>query len=332
MARRTHWEDIEEQILSPVASRSRHSRGRLRPEDPCPIRTAYQRDRDRILHSKAFRRLKHKTQVFISPGGDHYRTRLTHTLEVAQIARTIARGLRLNEDLTEAIALGHDLGHTPFGHTGEDVLDRLLPEGFRHNEQSLRVVERLENGRRGLNLTEEVRNGILNHTGGGMPYTLEGQIVKTADRIAYINHDIDDALRAGIIEKEELPREALDVVGFAYSGRIGAMVTDMIEASEGQDRIRMSDRVWDAMNLLREFLFYRVYVGSAAKEEDRKVNRLVEEMFRFYMEDPHRMPPEFLEGNDPVFRQVADYISGMTDSYAISQYKALFIPHGYREQ
>ena len=327
---REHWEQIEKEILSPGACFSSESGGRVRPEEPCPVRTAFQRDRDRILHSKSFRRLKHKTQVFILPGGDHFRTRLTHTLEVAQIARTIARALRLNEDLTEAISLGHDLGHTPFGHAGEDVLSALLPEGFRHNEQSLRVVEILENGRKGLNLTVEVRDGILNHTGKGIPLTLEGQIVKTADRIAYINHDIDDALRAGIIAGEQLPREAVCILGESHSRRINAMVNDMIEESLGQKEIRMSSRVREAMDQMRTFLFENVYVGSSAKEEDEKVRRLITEMFDYYMEDPERLPQEYREGTEPARRRVADYISGMTDSFATRHYMELFVPKGYR--
>ncbi|MDI6632428.1 MAG: deoxyguanosinetriphosphate triphosphohydrolase, partial [Thermoanaerobacteraceae bacterium] len=260
---REYTEEMEDRLLSPFACRSRQTRGRREPETPCSVRTAFQRDRDRIIHSKSFRRLKHKTQVFIIPEGDHYRTRLTHTLEVSQIARTIARALRLNEDLTEAIALGHDLGHTPFGHTGEEALAAVYP-GFRHNEQSLRVVDLLEDGK-GLNLTFEVRDGILTHTGEQKPLTLEGKVVRIADRIAYINHDIDDAIRGGVLTLRDLPRDCLDVLGYHHRDRINTMVVDMIQASWEQPEIRMSPEVQGAMERLRAFLFERVYTGSEAK-------------------------------------------------------------------
>lgn len=323
-------ETLEGSILSPYACLSTQSRGRERQEEPCPVRTAFQRDRDRIIHSKAFRRLKHKTQVFIIPEGDHYRTRLTHTLEVAQIARTCAKALRLNEDLTEAIALGHDLGHTPFGHAGEQVLDRVCPAGFKHNKQSLRVVERLE-GPSGLNLTWEVRDGILNHTGPVKPATLEGQVVKIADRIAYINHDIDDALRAGVLNREDLPRSCLEVLGFRHSQRINTMVLDLITASEGKPEITMSYEVQQAMDRLRSFMFNNVYIGSEAKTEESKARHVVESLYSFFLKYPHKVPEELqrvaeVEGTS---RIVVDYIAGMTDRYAVAQYKNLFIPRGF---
>ncbi|QRN86462.1 deoxyguanosinetriphosphate triphosphohydrolase [Clostridia bacterium] len=329
MLYRERWEEIEQQILSEKACLSKRSKGRDRAEEPCDIRTAFQRDRDRIVHAKSFRRLKHKTQVFISPGGDHFRTRLTHTLEVSQISRTIARGLRLNEDLVEAIALGHDLGHTPFGHAGESMLSELLPQGFKHNEQSLRIVEVLENNRKGLNLTQEVKDGILNHTGPGIPITLEGQIVKIADRIAYVNHDIDDALRANIISTKDIPKECLRILGNSHSERIDVMVRDMINTSEGLDKIQMGETVGGAMSELRDYLFSHVYVGSSAKTEDKKVRRLLTELFEYYMNNPHELPKEYLQVDDAISRKVADYISGMTDSYATQIYVSLFIPTGY---
>lgn len=332
MNHRTRWEEVERIILQPRACLSTESEGRAVREEPCDIRTCFQRDRDRIVHAKSFRRLKHKTQVFISPGGDHFRTRLTHTLEVSQISRTIARSLRLNEDLVEAIALGHDLGHTPFGHAGEAVLSSLLPTGFRHNEQSLRIVDHLEQGGRGLNLTAEVRDGILHHTGAGVPATLEGQIVKTADRIAYVNHDIDDALRAGIIRPEDLPADCVEQLGNTHRERIDTMVRDMIRESEQAECIRMSERVGGAMNRLRSFLFEHVYVGSAAKTEDGKVDRLLRELFRYYREHPQALPPEYRSSSWSLERRIADYISGMTDSYATKTYMRIFIPKGYPPQ
>mgnify|MGYP000651648092 CR=1 FL=1 len=317
-------EDIERRVFSPQATLACQSRGRVRPEEECPIRTAFQRDRDRIIHSKAFRRLKHKTQVFIIPEGDHYRTRLTHTLEVAQIARTIARGLRLNEDLTEAIALGHDLGHTPFGHAGEEVLDELHPGGFRHYEQSLRVVDVLE-GNGGLNLTWEVRDGIRNHSGDMRPATLEGQVVKISDRIAYINHDIDDAIRGGILREEDLPRDALEVLGWTHSARIGTMVRDVIVNSAGQSSIRMGEAVGRATDALREFLLERVYVGSAAKREERKAKEMVAFLYQYYVKHPQEIPSENIRSQDPCVA-ARDYVAGMTDRYAIYKFEELFVP------
>ncbi|MBE3580158.1 MAG: deoxyguanosinetriphosphate triphosphohydrolase [Thermoanaerobacteraceae bacterium] len=328
MLLREEAERLEETLLSPFATLSSWSRGRERPEEPCQVRTEFQRDRDRIIHCKAFRRLKHKTQVFIAPEGDHFRTRLTHTLEVAQIARTIARALRLNEDLTEAIALGHDLGHTPFGHAGEEALNEIVPGGFKHNEQSLRVVELLE-GEGGLNLTWEVRDGILHHTGPVKPQTLEGQIICYADRIAYINHDIDDALRAGIIALEDLPRDCLEILGYRHRQRINTMVLDIIRNSWGKDRIAMSPRVQQATDSLRAFLFRRVYVGSRAKSEEGKAKRMLQELYYYYLAHPELLPPsKDPEGN--LSRRVCDYIAGMTDRFAILQYQKLFVPAGFQ--
>lgn len=322
---RERQEEWEEGWLSPRAAKSRTSRGRKRPEPPCPIRTEFQRDRDRIIHSKAFRRLKHKTQVFIAPEGDHFRTRLTHTLEVAQIARTIARALRLNEDLTEAIALGHDLGHTPFGHAGEEALNQVYPPGFRHNEQSLRVVEVLED----LNLTWEVRDGILCHTGERLPQTLEGQIVRLADRIAYINHDIDDALRGGVLTEADLPQDCLEVLGRDHRSRINTMVTDVIQQS-GDGAITMSPAVLAATNRLREFLFAKVYIGSLAKAEEGKAKGLIKELYRYYIDHPEEIPASVNSPEDDPARRVVDYIAGMTDTYAVNRYMALFVPGPFR--
>ncbi|MFA7466782.1 MAG: deoxyguanosinetriphosphate triphosphohydrolase [Desulfotomaculaceae bacterium] len=327
---RRQTELMEDEYLSPYAARSSRSAGRINGEELCRVRTEFQRDRDRIIHSKSFRRLKHKTQVFIIPEGDHYRTRLTHTLEVAQISRTIARALRLNEDLTEAIALGHDLGHTPFGHAGESALAAIMPGGFKHNRQSLRVVEELEGGR-GLNLTAEVRDGILNHTGPQMPITLEGQIVKIADRVAYINHDIDDAIRGGIIRVNELPARCLDVLGREHRTRINTMVMDMIESSLNKQLIGMSPRVLEATNKLRTYLFQNVYIDSEAKREEGKARHVVQYLFQYWTEHPDKMPPEHQQRAQQVGvqRSVCDYIAGMTDRYAIARFKALFIPRSF---
>jgi len=324
-----------EESLSPYAVKSRLSKGRLRDEEPCAIRTAFQRDRDRIIYSKAFRRLKHKTQVFIAPLGDHYVTRLTHTLEVSQIGRTIARALNLNEDLTEAIALGHDLGHTPFGHVGEDVLNELYRPGFRHNEQSLRVVDLLENDGRGLNLTFEVRDGILNHSKSrsdvlsdewGKVNTLEGEIVRMADIIAYINHDIGDAIRAGVITERDLPLDAVKVLGISHSQRINIMVGDIIDSSwaaSGYDKIRienpkitMSPEILDATNVLREFLFKRVYYVKGAEEESEKAREVVCRLYEYFTKHEDELPQEYLISSDGTQRRVVDYIAGMTDQYA----------------
>ncbi len=313
-----------EESLSPYAMRSRLSKGRMRPEEPCPMRTDFQRDRDRIIHCKAFRRLKHKTQVFIAPLGDHYVTRLTHTLEVSQIARSIVRALNLNEDLAEAISLGHDLGHTPFGHVGEEVLNEIYPEGFRHNEQSLRVVDLLEKDGQGLNLTLEVREGILKHSKTGADIlgeewgavdSLEGQVCKIADIIAYINHDIGDALRAGIITEEDLPRSAIAILGSSHSERINTLVLDVIDCSWEKPLISMSPEVVEAANILRQFLFDRVY--SVAREEPERAQEVVRLLYRHFIEHEERLPPEYALRDDNLERKVVDYIAGMTDNYAL---------------
>ena len=339
---RERYEQLEKAALSPKAVAACESRGRLRDEPKCPVRTDFQRDRDRIIHSKSFRRLKHKTQVFIDPEEDHYRTRLTHTLEVAQIARTVARALRLNEDLTEAIALGHDLGHTPFGHAGEEALDAVyreyVPDGcFRHSEQSLRVVDFLEKRGQGLNLTWEVRNGILHHSKGRAdlsidatgPATLEGKIVKISDRVAYINHDIDDAIRAGIICEGDLPKEAVDVVGRSHSARIGEMVIDMIRTSSDLDTIRMSEPTRHATDLLKDFLFAEVYGRDVTGiVELEQAGEMLKRLFRFYMEHPDGvtdMTGAPLEDDVTVrARQVCDLISAMTDRYAQKDFVTRF--------
>ena len=325
---REHREALERQILSPFASKAADSRGRRRPMPPCDIRTCFQRDIDRITHSKSFRRLMHKTQVFLQPEGDHYRTRMTHTLEVSRIARTIASGLELNEDLTEAIALGHDLGHTPFGHAGERVLSEILPGGFHHNRQSLRVVDLLEGNGEGLNLSHEVREGILCHTGPQRPETLEGQVVRLADRIAYINHDIDDAIRGGIIYPIDIPVEVSQVLGFNHGGRINSLVTDIIEASRGEDRIVQSARAAEAMEQLRSFMFEAVYRSPVAKGEEHKAEDLIRRLFEYYKKDPDRLPPDFQEirAREGVDRAVCDYIAGMTDHYAVEKYHQAFVP------
>lgn len=327
---RTDIEAREREYLSPFAVLSSRTRGRAIPEEPCRIRTAFQRDRDRIIHSKAFRRLKHKTQVFIAPEGDHYRTRITHTLDVSQISRTIARALRLNEDLTEAIALGHDLGHTPFGHSGEQALDEVFPPGFHHNEQSLRIVEKLE-GVNGLNLTWEVRDGIRHHTGPEIPETLEGQIVRLADRIAYINHDLDDAQRAGIIRPEEMPQECIRVLGEVHKTRINTMVVDIISQSRDMPRISMGETVAAATDELRAYLFEYVYVGSRAKQEEQKARRIVKILYRYYVKQPDLLPFEYQERikSEGVERCVVDYIAGMTDRFAIKTFEKYFLPLGW---
>jgi len=334
-------EAAEHANLCERAAFSDRTRGRERAMEPDLYRTEYQRDRDRIIHSKAFRRLMHKTQVFLSPEGDHYRTRLTHTLEVAQIARSVARALRLNEDLTEAIALGHDLGHTPFGHVGEDAISECygeirgryprLPEAYHHNVQSLRVVEHLEYEGKGLNLTWEVRDGILNHTGEGIPATLEGGIVRLADRIAYVNHDIDDAVRGGVLDEADLPEGPVAVLGMTHGARIRTMVRDTIASSDEQDLIRMSPPVWDAMMGLRSFLFEHVYLSKRAKEEEPKSDGVVKALFRYYFEHPDALPEEFRPAAPAELPQrVTDYIAGMTDRYAIGRYEELFVPASWR--
>ncbi len=318
----------EKTTLSPYAFLTSDTRGRERPQTPCEMRTEFQRDRDRIIHSQSFRRLMNKTQVFLAPTGDHYRTRLTHTLEVAQIARIIARALRLNEDLTEAAALGHDLGHTPFGHSGEDAMKALYSPDFTHYKQSLRVVDRLENEGRGLNLTWEVRDGIVNHTGKCMASTLEGVIVKFADRIAYINHDIDDACRAGILRSEEIPKELREVLGETHSSRINTMVSSVIAASTDKPAIAMEPHVQEATDRLRAFMFEAVYTNSGAKAQDGRVRELLAQLFAHFLKNPEEMPALYRANIDRegISRCVCDFISGMTDRYAIDTYKELFIP------
>lgn len=324
----------EEQYLSPYASFSSRSLGRDVPEEPCDIRTVYQRDRDRILHCKAFRRLKHKTQVFLAPEGDHYRTRLTHTLEVAQIARTIARSLRLNEDLTEAIALGHDLGHTPFGHSGEHILDELCPDGFSHYKQSVRVVEVLEKDGKGLNLTREVRDGILNHRTSGHPSTLEGSIVRLSDKIAYINHDIDDAIRGRIFREEEIPSEYTSVLGHSVRERLNTMIHDIILSSMDQPQILMSPGMEEAMQGLRSWLFEHVYKNDIPKAEEGKAQQLIASLYRYYMDHVIELPEEYLlmmlSRGEKKERVVCDYIAGMSDSYAINKFEELFVPRAWK--
>lgn len=317
----------EAEFLSPYATLSKNTRGREYPMEPCPIRTEFVRDRDRIIHCKSFRRLKHKTQVFLSPVGDHYRTRLTHTLEVNQIARTIARALRLNEDLTEAIALGHDLGHTPFGHAGERMLDKLVPGGFEHNIQSLRVVEKLENGT-GLNLTFEVRDGIVNHKKSGSPATLEGAVVSISDRIAYINHDIDDALRGGILQPDALPESSIRTLGATHGKRIDTMITDVIRESFGKNEIRMSEAVGNEFDKLRSFMFEHVYFDKHAKGEEGKAMQVIERLFGYYLSHIEELPEDFtrhIEADGPE-RVAADYIACMTDRYAITDFERKFVP------
>lgn len=326
-------EKREHEILSPYAAFSDQSLGRDRYEEPCDIRPIYQRDRDRILHSKAFRRLKHKTQVFLAPEGDHYRTRLTHTLEVAQIARTIAKALLLNEDLTEAIALSHDLGHTPFGHAGERALNRICPGGFEHHMQSIRVVEILENHGQGLNLSMEVRDGIRNHMTKGRPATLEGKIVRLCDKIAYINHDIDDAIRGRIISEEEIPKEFTDVIGHSLGKRLDTLVHDIVTNSRGKNDIIMSPNIEAAMYNLREFMFESVYMNKKAKSQEEQAERLLEMLFDYYMHNLEKLPEEFIQRmeqrQEPAYRAVCDYIAGMTDRYAVAKFKELMIPSAW---
>jgi len=327
---RERTEEIERQTLAPRATRSTDSKGREREERPDPIRTAFQRDRDRIVHSKAFRRLKHKTQVFISPEGDHYRVRLTHTLEVSQIARTIARALRLNEDLTEAISLGHDLGHTPFGHLGERALTPYLERPFRHSEQSLRVVDHLERDGEGLNLTWEVRDGIVNHPWSmAAPSTPEAQVVRFADRLAYVNHDIDDAIRAGLLSERDLPRDALEVLGRTHGERIERLVHDIVAESADAAELRMSDAVYEALDGLRDFMFERVYLREDAAAEQEKAVGVIRALFEHHLEHPDTLPPEAMRAPGDLPTRIADHIAGMTDRYALRAYEELFLPRGW---
>ena len=331
MTVRERLEQEEKERLSPFAAFSCESAGRARPISECNLRTCYQRDRDRIIHCKSFRRLKYKTQVFLSPMGDHYRTRLTHTLEVAQVARTLARALKLNEDLAEAIALGHDLGHTPFGHIGESALNKLMPDGFRHNLQSLRVAERLENDGKGLNLCRETLDGIRNHSGEDMPATLEGWCVRRADRIAYINHDIDDAIRGGILQPFELPKSCMKVLGQTHGDRINTMIQDIITTSMDRHAIEMSDEVSQASDELRSFLFTYVYHDVWRKKEEERCDYIISALFEHYLAHPEQLPGEYLEivyteGSD---RAVCDFIGCMTDRYAIEQFTELFVPNAF---
>ncbi|MBS7329590.1 deoxyguanosinetriphosphate triphosphohydrolase [Lacrimispora saccharolytica] len=322
----------EKESLSEYATLSMNSKGRLKEEPQCDIRPVFQRDRDRILHSKSFRRLKDKTQVFLTPEGDHYRTRLTHTLEVSQNARTIAKALRLNEDLVEAIALGHDLGHTPFGHAGERALDEICPLGFDHSKQSLRMVDVLEKDGLGLNLTMEVRDGILNHQTSGSPFTLEGKIVRLSDKIAYIHHDMDDAIRGGILTEDDVPISIREVIGYTTGERLDHFIHDTVTFSGGRNDILMSDEVWKAMKELREFMFERVYMNPDVKSEERKAESLMKTLYEYYLKHLDRLPKEYLqminmgESRD---RVACDYVASMTDRYAIALYEELFIPKSW---
>lgn len=334
MTIREQLEERETTYLSPYAALSRKSKGRKKPEAECDIRPVFQRDRDRILHCKAFRRLKQKTQVFLLPKGDHYRTRLTHTLEVSQNARTIAKALRLNEDLVEAIALGHDLGHTPFGHAGERALSEVCPYGFRHNEQSVRVVEYLEKQGEGLNLTWEVRDGILNHKTSGKPGTLEGEIVRLSDKIAYINHDIDDAIRGGLLKEEDIPKEYTRILGSSTRIRLDTMVHNVITNSMDRPEIRMSQEVADAMAGLRRFMFIHVYQNPAAKGEEDKAVGMVANLYEYYMKHADLLPEQFLirmeEKSETKEQVVCDYIAGMTDNYAVKKFEEFFVPESWK--
>jgi len=340
---REELQGLEEAYLHPRASRSARSRGRKREEEPCSMRTSYQRDRDRILHSKSFRRLKHKTQVFLAPRGDHYRTRLTHTLEVAQIARTIAKALRLNEDLTEAIALGHDLGHTPFGHAGEEALNDIVQGGFSHVEQSLRVVEVLEKGGGGLNLTFEVLDGIRKHSkglgeivpaGDDCAATVEGQVVRLADIVAYINHDIDDAIRAGVLAENDLPDEIVRCAGTTHAHRIGYMVQDIIESSQetGVEKAVMSESLVDISRSLRDFLYRRVYFNPETHREFLKASKILRDLFEHYMESPEEIGDDYRApaGRAERERVVCDFIAGMTDRFATMTFEKIFLPEPWK--
>ena len=333
MTIREQLEEREKEYLSPYAKLSSMSRGRDREEEQCDIRPVFQRDRDRILHCKSFRRMKQKTQVFLLPKGDHYRTRLTHTLEVSQNARTIAKALRLNEDLVEAIALGHDLGHTPFGHAGERALNGICRGGFKHNEQSVRVVEVLEKQGKGLNLTWEVRDGMLNHKSSTMPSTLEGQVVRLSDKIAYINHDIDDAIRGGILKEEDIPVRFREVLGTGTNARLNTLTHDVIISSMERPEIRMSKEIEEAMMDLRKFLFANVYQNPVAKAEEIKAIHLVENLYYYYEDHVDELPEQYRllrEQGDTTEQVVCDYISGMTDNYAVKKFEEIFIPESWK--
>lgn len=326
---RESLEAWEQEYLSPYAMLSKNSKGRLKEEEQCDIRPVFQRDRDRIIHSKAFRRLKDKTQVFLTPEGDHYRTRLTHTLEVSQTARTIAKALCLNEELVEAIALGHDLGHTPFGHAGERALDRVCPYGFKHNEQSVRTVDILEKDGQGINLTMEVRDGILNHQTSSMPATLEGRVVRLADKIAYIHHDMDDAIRGGILKEKDVPKEIRKVIGSTCGARLDHFIHDIVITSENTDDVRMSEETAEAMTAMRRFMFERVYQNPIAKGEEGKAEELIETLYQYYL-DHLLMLPDFLldliERGEPKEKVVCDHIGAMTDRFVIAKYQEIYIP------
>ncbi len=333
---KAHLFETENLYLSKWAIRSAETKGRKYPEPECPLRLDFQRDRDRIIHSKAFRRLKHKTQVFIAPEGDHYRTRLTHALEVAQISRTIARLLQLNEDLTEAIALGHDLGHTPFGHAGEDALNRLSPKGFLHNQQSLRVVDWLEDTERdypGLNLTLEVRDGIVNHTGPDLPWSAEGRVVRFADRIAYVNHDLDDAVRGGVLQISDLPDFITRTLGVTASKRLTVLIRDIVENSYDTVDIAFSPEIQSVFDQLRYFLFEKVYIGSIAKVEEAKVYKMLHCLYDYFEEHPSEIPGHILKfsGEDPHLA-IIDYIAGMTDHFATETFIGKFVPQSWRSR
>ncbi len=332
---RIQLEEIEKETLSPYATLSVNTKGRLRDEEQCDIRPVFQRDRDRILHSKSFRRLKDKTQVFLTPEGDHYRTRLTHTLEVSQNARTIAKALRLNEDLVEAIALGHDLGHTPFGHCGEAVLNDILPNGFEHCKQSLRVVELLERHGKGLNLTKEVRDGILNHRTSGKPFTMEGKVVRISDKIAYINHDVDDAISAKLIKEEDLPIDIREALGMDVRERINTLISDIIDQSHNKPEIIQSEKIKDAMNNLRKWLFANLYKNTKATSEESKAQDLVYKLYDYFFKNPEKLTEEYknlIARGESKEQVVADYIAGMTDDYAIFTFEKLFVPVGWKIQ
>ncbi len=323
---------MEEQFFSKYAVKSNETKGRAVYVEPCPLRTEFQRDRDRIIHSKAFRRLKHKTQVFLSPEGDHYRTRLTHTLEVSQIARTMARALKLNEDLVEAISLGHDLGHTPFGHEGEKVLSKILGRPFEHNEQSLRVVDKLEDDGKGLNLTYEVRDGILQHKISGKPSTLEGKIVSYADRIAYINHDIDDGIRAGLLREDDLPKEITSLLGGKKGDRINSLVINLVKTSYDKPYVKLDDEYENALKTLRTFMFSTLYQDKDAKQEEKKADRLIEFLFEYFMAEKGRMPIFYEQIAEKEGREIAvcDYVAGMSDRYAIKLFNELIVPKSWQ--
>jgi len=331
MTVRERLEQTEQDLLVPQAQKAADTKGRAYAEEESDVRTCYQRDTDRIVHSKAFRRLMHKTQVFLRPEGDHYRTRMTHTIEVSRIARTIARALRLNEDLTEAIALGHDLGHTPFGHAGEVALTEITGIPFHHNEQSLRVVDKLEKDGRGLNLTHEVRMGILGHTGSHVPETWEGRNVRISDRIAYINHDLDDAIRAGILSEKDIPREISYILGESHKERIDTMVTNMITNTVATCELGMQPEVLQAMDDLRNFLFARVYRNPVAKGEESKARDIIKALYTYYNAHPEKLPADFVPqlDFDGITRVICDYIAGMTDKYAVYKYEEIFIPSAW---